>query len=59
MPATAHASTLGPTTVTGPTVTGVSDLRTFMIPTDTPDGIYDYSYGADLLAPGNGTVLFD
>ena len=49
MPATAHASTLGPTTVTGPTVTGVSDLRTFMIPTDTPDGIYDYSYGADLL----------
>jgi hypothetical protein len=29
------AGYLGPTTVTGPTVTGVSDLRTFMIPTDT------------------------
>jgi hypothetical protein len=40
-------------------VTGVSDLRTFTMPTDTPDGTYYYSYGVDLLAPGPGNVLFD
>ncbi len=50
---------LGPTTLTGPTVSAVFDLRTFMIPTDTPDGTYYYSYGDNLLGPGRGTVLFD
>jgi hypothetical protein len=52
------AGYLGPTTINGPTVTPVSDLRTFMIPTDTPEGTYYYSYGADLFAPGRGTILF-
>jgi hypothetical protein len=36
---------LGPTQIAGPTVTSVSDLRTFLIPFGTPPGEYLYSYG--------------
>ena len=50
---------LGPTTVTGPIVTGVSDLRTFVIPAATEQGTYHYSFGVDLLAPCCAGVLFD
>lgn len=53
---------LGPTPIIGPTVTAISDLRTFVIPTGTQTGTYDYSYGVDLFPPlgsPSGTVLFD
>ena len=36
---------LGPMEVTGPTITGIFDLRTFLIPAGTPLGVYRYSYG--------------
>lgn len=36
---------LGPTEVTGPTIAGVFDLRTFLMPIGTPPGEYHYSYG--------------
>ena len=36
---------LGPTTVNGPGATGITDLRTFVIPAGTPPGTYQYSYG--------------
>lgn len=52
---------LGPTEVNGPTVTADSLLRTFIVPANTPPGVYDYSYGVDLFPPegGSGYVLFD
>jgi len=53
---------LGPTPIIGPTVTTISDLRTFVMPTGTQAGTYDYSYGVDLFPPiGSppGTILFD
>jgi len=51
---------LGPA-VTGPAVTAVSELRTFVMPPGTPPGTYRYSYGVDLFptAGGAGTILYD
>jgi len=51
---------LGPALVNGPVVTGVADLRTFVIPAGTSPGTYRYSYGVDLLPTvGGGQTLFD
>ena len=37
---------LGPPSFTGPIVTTVSDLRTFVVPADAPLGVYQYTYVA-------------
>lgn len=51
---------LGPQTVVGPTTTGVSSLRTFVVPANTPPGTYSYSYGVDFSTNlPSYQVLFD
>src|SRR5262249_34095173 len=50
---------LGPPSIAGPQTTGISSLRTFVVPDGTPAGTYFYSYGVSYnLVPGS-TVLFD
>jgi hypothetical protein len=50
---------LGPPTINGPQTTNVSNLRTFVVPANTPAGTYFYSYGVGYDLNPLSTVLFD
>src|SRR5262249_25570068 len=52
---------LWPTHIIWPTGTTISHLRTFLMPTGTQTGTYDYSYGVGLFPPTRSppaTILF-
>lgn len=45
---------LGPTTIVGPTDTGITNWRTFTVPVGTPAGLYQYIYGIFYSGDSNG-----